>query len=378
MSTDADAGTLVEGLIDLGIGLVSSVPCSYFRNVLALLESEACPALRHVPAVNEGSAVAVAAGSWLGGVPAAVLAQNSGFGNMVNPLTSLLLPYEIPVLVFLSMRGWPAAEAGEPQHAWMGRVVPDWLRSVAVPYWLLTSDGPSLADVLNSVRPVLAARRAAFVLVGQDAMSPRAKGSAVTTSATSGSLLTRGEVVAAVVAEAAEDAILTTTGYLSRELFNQADRPENFYMQGSMGHIAGIALGAALAQPDRRFVVLDGDGAFLMHLGTGATIGHFSPPNLRHVVFDNAGYESTGGQPTAAAATDMPLLARALGYKYVATAEVPESIRPAIRALLEATGPAILLVHGMPSAAPSGRASEVIATAGIATRFARALAARER
>jgi phosphonopyruvate decarboxylase len=360
----------VDALTESGIGLVSSVPCSYFGGVFPLLDGGRWPELRHVPAVNEGSALAVAAGSWLGGVPAAVLAQNSGFGNLVNPLTSLLLPYRIPALVLLSMRGWPAAEAGEPQHELMGRVVPDWLRSVDVPYTMLTPDGPPLARVVELAGEAWADRRPAFVLVAKGAIA----GAAGASEPARTDAPTRADVVAALRAETAGELVLSTTGYLSRELFNAGDDACNFYMQGSMGHVGSIALGAALAQPDRRFVVLDGDGALLMHLGSAATVAHLAAPNLFHVVFDNGGYESTGAQPTAAGAADLAAVGCGLGYRFVAEVSRPEELRPALRTLLAGTGPSLLVVRGANSPAPSGRASESVTAPEIAARFAAAAA----
>src|SRR4051812_28694595 len=109
---------MLDALTDSGHGLVTGVPCSYFAGPLRLLDRGVGP--RYVPAVNEGSAIAIAAGARLGGTLPVVLAQNSGFGNMINPLTSLVLPYRIAMTVMVSMRGWPTAGAGEPQHHWMG------------------------------------------------------------------------------------------------------------------------------------------------------------------------------------------------------------------------------------------------------------------
>jgi phosphonopyruvate decarboxylase len=363
------ATDVISGLRGIGIGRLVSVPCSYFTGILRHVESPVQPNLPHLAAVNEGNALALAAGSWLGGEPAAVLAQNSGFGNLINPLTSLLLPYRIPALVFLSMRGWPAAEPGEPQHAEMGRVVPAWLDSLDIPYRFLTADGDPLAGVLAELAPVLADRRPAFILTGKGVFDP---GSPVAAADAAG--IDRARLVTALLAERNSEFILSTTGYLSRELFNAGDVPANFYMQGSMGHAAAIALGVAMARPDRRVVVLDGDGALLMHLGVGATIGHVQPDNLLHVVYDNAGYESTGGQPTAAGRVDFAAAAAALGYRRTSGISRPHELPGAVADLLSGPGPALLVVRGIPSGTPSGRASEAISTEQIAARFAAALA----
>ena len=120
-----------------------------------------------------------------------------------------------------------------------------------------------------------------------------------------------------------------TTGYISRELYGLADRPANFYMQGSMGHALALGLGAALARPQRRVVVLDGDGAVLMHLGTCATVGGIAPPNLVHVVLDNGTYESTGGQRTTSSTVDWSALGAAAGYRSAVVCDDAASLRPA-------------------------------------------------
>ncbi|ANP48596.1 phosphonopyruvate decarboxylase [Streptomyces griseochromogenes] len=370
MTAEAAGGSeaFLAGLEAIGVSLVSGVPCSYFKEPIRRLEQH--PRIRYVPAVNEGSALAIAAGARLTGETAAVVAQNSGFGNLVNPLTSLALPYRIPLLVFVSMRGWPTADAGEPQHHWMGKVVPPWLESLEVPYWWLTTDGPSPDAVVKEAGTVLESGRTAFVLVGKGALKDAGAAPAPDPAAPRASVPDRDDLVDAVLAEVREERILSTTGYLSRTLYNRGDRPGNFYMQGSMGHVAGLALGAALARPEERFVVLDGDGSALMHLGSLATVGHFTPANLVHVVFDNQAYDSTGGQPTTSATTDFAAVARACGYRQVRRVGTAAGLRPALRALLDAPGPGLLAVDGKVGGAPCERASNSLSVAGIATRFA--------
>ncbi|MYW17017.1 phosphonopyruvate decarboxylase [Streptomyces sp. SID2955] len=362
--TAGGSDALLAGLEDIGVSLVSGVPCSYFKEPIRRLERH--PRIRYVPAVNEGSALAVAAGARLTGEPTAVIAQNSGFGNLVNPLTSLVLPYRIPVLVLVSMRGWPTADAGEPQHHWMGKVVPAWLDSLEVPYWWLTADGPSPDAVVAQAGTALDSGRSAFVLVGKGALrdtAPEAEGGAGAQAPD------RDDLVAAVLAEVGEERILSTTGYLSRTLYNGGDRPGNFYMQGSMGHVAALGLGAALARPEDRFVVLDGDGSALMHLGSLATVGHHAPANLVHVVFDNQAYDSTGGQPTTSGTTDFAAVARAVGYRQARRVGTRAGLRPALRALLDAPGPSLLAVDGKIGGAPGERASSSLSVTDIAARF---------
>ncbi|GCD48122.1 phosphonopyruvate decarboxylase [Streptomyces paromomycinus] len=373
MSTTSKA--FVAALDNHGIGLVSGVPCSYFGGPISELAH--WPDIPYVPAANEGTALATAAGSRLAGRPAAVIAQNSGFGNLINPLTSLVLPYQIPVLVFVSMRGWPKASSGEPQHHWMGRVVPDWLDSLDVPHRMLLPDGPGLDEVLEETRPVLASGRPAFVLVAKGAVQDeKAVGTPdAGTRPADGGLPDRDDLVKAVLAEVGPEFVFSTTGYLSRSLFNQGDRPRNFYMQGSMGHVASLALGSALARPSERFVVLDGDGSVLMHMGALTTVGHFAPPNLVHVLFDNQVYDSTGGQATTASTTEFDTIARGSGYRRVQYVASTAAVRPAIQDAFRAEGPTLLVVRGRAGGAAGERASGAVTVPEIARRFSAELTA---
>lgn len=367
MNATTEADAFLDALQGCGITTVSGVPCSYFSGPIQLLEQGHGPA--YIPAVNEGSALAIAAGTRLAGGHGAVLAQNSGFGNLVNPLTSLVLPYGIPALVVMSMRGWPVAGAGEPQHRWMGSVVPHWLETLDIPYWMLTQDGEPFDALLAKAGLVLAEGRPAFILVGRGAIAgarPETEQMAPALEARA-ALPTRDDLVDAVLAEVRGEYVLSTTGFLSRSLFNCGDRARNFYMQGSMGHVSGLALGAALHRPDERFVVLDGDGAVLMHMGTLATIGHHAPPNLVHVVFDNGAYASTGGQRATPA--DFRALAEGCGYRYVDTNTRAEELRRQIRTALNAEGPALLVVKGSTAGSVGERASSSLSVTGVARRF---------
>ncbi|WP_323746140.1 phosphonopyruvate decarboxylase [Catenulispora pinisilvae] len=361
---------MVETLTAHGYQLATGVPCSYFAGPLRLLDQGAGPP--YVAAANEGGAIAIAAGAQLGGHRPVVLAQNSGFGNMINPLTSLVLPYGIPMTVMVSMRGWPAASAGEPQHHWMGQVVPGWLDSMGIAHWMLTADGPPLEELLRRARTVLDAGRPAFVLVAKGAIADA--GPAGKSAAPPAGLPTRDELVSAVLQEAGDAHLLSTTGYLSRSLFNLGDSDRNFYMQGSMGHVASVALGAALANPQRRFVVLDGDGAVLMHAGSLATIGDLAPANLTHVVFDNGVYDSTGGQRTGGQQTDFAGMALACGYRQAWRVDSTDGLRSALRTALAKDGPCAIVVR-CASGAPTGeRASNSVSVQELSDRFRKSLA----
>jgi phosphonopyruvate decarboxylase len=321
----------------IGVRLVTGVPCSYFAGPLRLLESR--PG-RYVPAANEGAALAIAAGAELTGNRAAVIVQNSGFGNLVNPLTSLLLTFDIPVLVFMSLRGWPDPARDEPQHAVMGRTTHDLLDALRVPYEVLKPEEDHLAEALATADEARADGRPAFILVPKGTIEAPPAAPADATAP-----FGRREALSAVLPHVDGALVFTTTGYVSRELFGLRDRAETFYMQGSMGHALALGLGAALSRPDRRVLVIDGDGALLMHTGTAFTAGALAPPNLVHVVLDNGSYESTGGQRTTSSTVDWWALGAAAGYRSSVVCETAPALGRALDATRGISGPHLVVAR---------------------------------
>lgn len=145
---------------------------------------------------------------------------------------------------------------------------------------------------------------------------------------------------------------VSTCGYITRDLYNIADRPENFYLVGSMGMAAPIGLGIALASPGRRVLVFDGDGSFAMNLGCLPMIGELAP-DIVHVVLDNQRHESTGGQ-RALSAGDLPGVALACGYAAAYSVADKEQL-----AELEISAvPALVHIACRPRDYPAGRRVE--------------------
>ncbi len=301
------------------VSLWAGVPCSRLASSGFLM------------AANEGDAVAMAAGAWLGGGQGGVLMQSSGLGNAVNPLTSLVVPFAIPVLLVISVR------TDEPQHELMGALTRPFLEQMGI-------------ACSGEAAPVLASRRSFALLQGLEALagspglqggpalsgSPGLEGPAGTPEALSGSpsrstpvepVASRRAMLAAVQScTSSSDRLIATTGYTGRELFALEDRANQFCMAGSMGCALSLGLGLALTRPDLRVVVLDGDGALLMRLGSLATAGMLRPSNLVHVLLDNRCHDSTGGQPTASAGVDWCALASACGYPEVTRLSRPEEL----------------------------------------------------
>ena len=364
-----DADVFCDELAARGFAVASGVPCSYFGGPIEYLSRT--PG-RYVPAPNEGAALAVAVGVSLAGGRAYVMLQNSGLGNLINPLTSLVMVYQIPVLVFVSLRGWPDPADDEPQHEVMGQATPALLDALGIAHQTLKrgDDSSTLRSILDGAEKELSAHRPAFVLVEKGAVGKtEPQPDAVPADA-----ISSAEAIRCITETAPGCAIIATTGYTSRELFGIADQPNNFYMQGSMGHAGSIGLGVALSQPHRTVIVLDGDGSALMHLGTLSSIGHEAPPNLIHVILDNGVHESTGGQNTTSATTSFSGIAASAGYKTAVDCRSLEDLRQAVRAASGTPGPHLCAVRTLPrgSAVPP-RATSALSAPGLRDRFGEAM-----
>ena len=349
------------------VGFVTGVPCSYLAGPIDLLDREPGG---YVPAAEEGGALAMAAGAELRGVRSAVLIQNSGFGNLVNPLTSLVQVLDLPLLVFMSLRGWPDPAGDEPQHAVMGRAGSALLDALDVPHWTLRPDPDSLTELLDRAEQARARRRPAFILVPKGTVAaadePDQAGFAPPA-------FPRTAALRAIIPHLGEDVVVATTGYISRELSSVADRDLNVYLPGSMGHALAVGLGAALNGPDRRVVVIDGDGAAIMHLGTLATVGSQSPANLVHAVLDNRVYGSTGGQRSGSETVRWTELGPALGYRSAVECRNALELDAAFERVSGQDGPHLIavLIDADRDGAPP-RVTELGAPRDLALRFQRA------
>ncbi len=317
------ADDFLDAAHEVGFRTVAAVPCSRFAPLIyGAIER---PELRYVGATNEGDAVAIAAGVELAGARAIAMLQNSGLGNAVNPLTSLIQTFRIPILMIVTVRGDPNGAADEPQHELMGRITAPVLDLMEIDWTPFPRNKESLAGALaRATRHMDESGRPFAFAIGDKVLGPYPVKKPVAPARVtpdlrrdlgSATLPCRNDVLETVCrAAAAGDALIATTGYTGRELFSLGDRDNQFYMVGSMGCAAGLALGLALTRPERRFIVLDGDGAVMMRMGILATIGFERPDNLIHIVLDNGSYESTGGQSTVSQSVDLCAVAAACGY----------------------------------------------------------------
>lgn len=358
-----------------GHDFYTGVPCSFLTPLInGVLSSQA---LTYVGAASEGEAVAIAAGAWLAGRRTVVMCQNSGLGNAVNPLTSLNAPFRIPTLFVTTWRGQPG-QPDEPQHEVMGRITQGLLQLIEVPQ----AEFPATPEALGPALDQATARMDesglpyAFVMKKGDVRDedlqavppalPRPGRRADWPEA--GPRPTRAAVLERFLALTDDrTAVIATTGKAGRELFTLADRTQHIYQVGSMGGASGMALGVAL-NTKAPVVVLDGDGAALMKLGTFATIGAQAPGNLIHILLDNGVHDSTGGQATVSASVDFAAVALACGYQFAASCASLDGFEAAFRAASEAPRPALIHVRIAPGSMDKlGRPT--VGPADVARRF---------
>lgn len=335
----------VDWLVAHGVDFYAGVPDSLLKPVCFYLADHAGD--KHVVAANEGGAVALACGYHLatGKVPLVYL-QNSGQGNTINPLLSLADRdvYSIPLLLLIGWRGEPGIK-DEPQHVKQGKITVDLLDAMDIPHRVLDPEPEAaqrcVAELLEIAatesRPVaLLVRKGTF-----ESYTPTAQ-------ATSDFEMTREEAIESVVSALGKsDAIVSTTGKLSRELYECRDRAgqgheREFLTVGSMGHASQIAMGIALARPDRQVYCLDGDGAMLMHMGSTAIVGAAGVSNFKHVIFNNGVHDSVGGMPTAGLQVSFPEIVKACGYTQAWRVERKVNLVETVRKLGSAKGPALL------------------------------------
>jgi len=324
------AESFIEKAKAAGFQLYTGVPCSYLKPFINyVIDSKD---LSYIGATNEGDAVAIASGAELGGKRSVVMFQNSGFGNTVNPLTSLNAIFEIPILVITTLRGEPGGPADEPQHALMGQITTGLFDLMRIPWEYFPTEESEVAPVISRAVAHMEKTRLPYGLVmKKDSVEshklkskPEVRGasmSPIDERPWTDARPTRSEALSAVQRAAKpNDVIVATTGYTGRELYALDDRANQLYMVGSMGCASSFGLGLAWARPDKRVIVLDGDGAALMRMGALATIGYERPKNLVHVLLDNEAHDSTGTQSTVTHSVDVGAVARACGYPHVARA----------------------------------------------------------
>ena len=347
-----------------GFDFYTGVPCSFLTPLINRVIG--APHLDYVGAASEGEAVGIAAGAWLAGRRTVVMCQNSGLGNAVNPLTSLNVPFRIPTLLVVTWRGQPGIK-DEPQHELMGQITGDMLDVIRVRRAPFPQEADGVEPALDGAVADMKERELPYAFVmpqgsvrddglDQAPAASRAPGLRLDLREGAALLPSRAAALERLLARVPDDAaIIATTGKTGRELFTIADREQHLYLVGSMGCASGVGLGVALNSP-RRVVVLDGDGAALMKLGTLATIGAAAPENLVHILLDNGVHDSTGGQATVSPVVDFAAVALACGYRQAASCDSLDGLGQVLARGFAEPGPTLVHVRIAPgSMAKLGR-----------------------
>ena len=337
----------IEALREKGIDCFAGVPDSLLKNICAYI-TDHFDAAHNIIAANEGAAVGLAAGHYLAtGQPACVYMQNSGEGNIINPLASLTDQdvYNIPVLLLIGWRGRPGVH-DEPQHVKQGKVTTGLLNVMGVNYEVLSKEVDKAAKQIDKAAKALSNKEVFALVIEKDTFEDYKLQNVEVNDLT----MTREEAIQTVAAALGEkDCIVSTTGMISRELFeyraamNQGHE-RDFLTVGSMGHASQIALGIAMAKTDRKVWCFDGDGAAIMHMGSMAIVANKAPKNYVHVVFNNGAHDSVGGQPTVGLKIDLPSVAKAVGYNQIYSVETIEYLKELLERLKAQEGPIFLEV----------------------------------
>ena len=337
-----------DTLASNGIDFYAGVPDSLLKNLCAYITDHA-DAQHNIIAANEGGAMGLAAGHYLatGQIPV-VYMQNSGEGNIINPLASLTDPdvYNIPVLLVIGWRGKPGVH-DEPQHVKQGKVTTGLLNVMGIDYTVLSKEEDKAEAQINKAIAYMQATKQCYALViEKDTFDTYTLQNVEENDLT----LSREEAIQTVAAALGEkDCIVSTTGMISRELFEyrtamNENHERDFLTVGSMGHASQIALGIALSKTDRRVWCFDGDGASIMHMGSMAIVANKAAGNYIHVVFNNGAHDSVGGQPTVGLKIDLPAIAHAVGYKHVYSCNTKDYLQELLQKVMEQEGPIFLQV----------------------------------
>lgn len=340
------ADKLLQSLEQMGINTIIGVPDSTLKQFCDGLQNYRGNLKHYVP-VNEGAAVGLAIGSYLAdGKPACVYMQNSGIGNAVNPIVSLANRdvYGIPMLFLVGWRGEPGIK-DEPQHVFQGKITCELFETLAIPYEIVDKDTSweRMENILGKASEVFSQGNQFAIIVKKGTFEK-----AEPFAWENGNILNREEALATILKEGGHEPVLiSTTGKISRELYEQSDllygNHDNLFMTvGGMGHASMIALGVAKKRPDKRVICVDGDGAALMHMGALAFIANQSPENYVHIVINNQSHESVGAMPTGCQNTNFSELAKAVGYKWTTRISTMEELKNVLHSISNRQGPVLL------------------------------------
>lgn len=335
-------------LITQGVSFFTGVPDSVLKDFCAYVTKHTAPE-NHIIAANEGGAVALACGHYLAtGQIAVVYMQNSGEGNATNPLVSLADAdaYSIPLLMLIGWRGEPGKK-DEPQHTKQGKTTLSLLDTLGIPYKILPDTNKKTQQCVDESFSVMRQKEIPAALIVRKETFEHYE---LQQDQNLSNYLLREEAIKMVIDSLGpSDIVVSTTGNISREVYEYRDmvgvHNNDFLTIGSMGHCSQIALGIALAKPQRQVLCLDGDGAVIMHMGSLAITGAQNVKNYKHIIFNNGAHDSVGGQPTAGFSISLTKVAKSCGYKMANLAVTRNEINAGMKLLKAVEGPALLEIR---------------------------------
>lgn len=322
------ANQFLDECLSLGFNFFTGTPCSYLKPFINYVIDH--KEFRFYDAVNEGDAVAMAAGVTVAGGRSVVMFQNSGLGNAVNPLTSLIDTFKIPIMLIITFRGEPGGHPDEPQHQLMGAVLTDLLEAMRIKWTFFPNESSLIKNALQEANNYMLAENKPFVFImKKDDVNPYELQSKrkdnpfhfeliqnENFSKPYGERHTRTEPLKVIQSSVGNNSVLiATTGKTGRELYELDDKENQIYLVGSMGCALAFGFGIAVTKPTLDIYVIDGDGALLMRTGSMATVGAYQPRNLTHILLDNEAHDSTGGQSTVSNIVSFSSVAKGFGYK---------------------------------------------------------------
>jgi phosphonopyruvate decarboxylase len=321
-----EAKEFIEAARELGFVRYTGVPCSFLTPFINYVIND--NALEYIASTNEGDALATTSGSVIGGQRSIVMMQNSGLGNAVSPITSLSYIFRIPFLIIVTHRGEPGVK-DEPQHELMGQITEELFNAMQIPSETFPNETKEIIPALQRAEKFMSKEHRPYAFImKKGSITPQkldkkmikdiAKSETEIRSLFDEKLtrLNRNTVLRHIINHTSVDdsVLIATTGFTGRELFSINDRVNHIYMVGSMGCASSFGLGLALARPDLKIIVIDGDGSGLMRMGNFATIGTYASNNFIHILLDNEVHDSTGGQSTVSKNINFAMIAKACGY----------------------------------------------------------------
>lgn len=335
----------IEKLRENKIDCFAGVPDSLLKNICAYI-TDHLDTQHNIITANEGAAVGIAAGHYLATrQPACVYMQNSGEGNIINPLASLTDPevYNIPVLLLIGWRGRPGLH-DEPQHIKQGKITTGLLNIMGINYDVLSKDEDKAEKQILKAVNALKNKEVYALVIEKDTFEDYGLQHIEKNNLT----MSREEAIQTVIAAIGDkDCVVSTTGMISRELFEYREamgqeHNRDFLTVGSMGHASQIALGIAMEKPNLRVWCFDGDGAAIMHMGSMAIVANKAPKNYVHVLFNNGAHDSVGGQPTVGLKMEFTKVAEAVGYKHTISVSQVSQLKSVLEDVKSFEGPVLL------------------------------------